>query len=350
MNTKLYKKSKDGKKTQYWEIQVNGAAYRTVEGYVGGALTESEWTHTVGKNIGKTNETTPEIQASLEAMSKVTKKIDKGYCNSIDEAARPFGVTLAKKWEDYKNKVEYPVFCAVKLDGLRAYMKDGQLFYRSNKPVLSCQHLEGKYDYVLDGELYNHEYKDDFNKIVSLIRKDEPTQEAAEKIQYHIFDVICDKPFAARIDIILDIVDKNPQFVAVDWQAAYNEEEVDMLLHKYLAEGYEGAMIRWGMDGYIQERTNKLLKYKVFVQDSEFEIVEIQDGRGKRENTCAKWVLKTPDGKIFEVNTTGNDQENLERWQNRESFKGKMATIKYQSLTPDGIPRFGTFKAIREDI
>lgn len=202
----------------------------------------------------------------------------------------------------------------------------------------------------MDGELYNHDLKDDFNKIVSLIRKDEPTPEAAEKVQYHIFDVISDKPFAARLDIIDAIVENNPNYVAVEWRAARDESEVDFLLDLYLQQGYEGAMIRWGQDGYVQERTNKLLKYKIFVQDAEFLVVEIQDGRGKRSGTCAKWVLQTEDGKIFEANTTGTDEENLERWNRREDFVGKKATIKYQSLTPDGIPRFGTFKEIREDI
>lgn len=350
MNTKLYKKSKDGKKTQYWEIQVNGAAYRTVEGYVGGALTESEWTNTVGKNIGKANETTPEMQASLEAMSKVTKKIDKGYCNSIDEAARPFGVTLAKKWEDYKDKVEYPVFVQGKADGTRIYLKDGKLLYRSNKEVTSCDHLKFDCDYIVDGELYNHDLKDDFNKIISLTRCQEAKAETVEKIKFYVFDVVCDKPYAERLEILKEIASKNENVIVIPTEIAHSEEEVDALLEKYLEIGYEGAMIRWGDDGYILERTNKLLKYKVFVQDAEYEVVEIQDGRGKRENTCAKWVLKTLEGKIFETNTTGTDEENLERWQNRESFKGKMATIKYQSLTPDGIPRFGTFKTIREDI
>ncbi len=349
MNKVLYKLSKNGQKTQYWEIQVEGYRYRTVEGYVGGALTTSEWTYAEGKNIGKANETSPDQQAELEAISKVTKKRDKGYGDSMEEAARPFGVTLAKKWEDYKNVVEYPVWISPKMDGCRNYIKNGKLFYRSNKPVLSCPHLEIDCEYVLDGELYNHEYKDNFNKIVSLIRKDEPTPEAAEKVQFHIFDVICDKSFAERLEIIEKICLENPNFIPVNQIVAENQEQVEALTSDFLSEGYEGAIVRWGRDGYIQERTNKLLKVKKF-GDKEFKIIEIQDGKGKRAGTCAKWVLETEDGKAFECGPTGTDQENLEHWAKRESYKGKFATVKFQSLTPDGIPRFGTFKAIREDI
>ena len=128
----------------------------------------------------------------------------------------------------------------------------------------------------------------------------------------------------------------------------FNEKEVDELAAKFVAEGYEGAMVRWGTDGYILERTNKLLKYKTF-RDEEFEIIRLEDGRGKRQNTCAKWVLKTKDDQEFEASTTGTDEENRNNWMNKDSFVGKMATIKFQDLTAAGVPRFGTFKAIKED-
>lgn len=42
------------------------------------------------------------------------------------------------------------------------------------------------------------------------------------------------------------------------------------------------------------------------------------------------------------------DEQNKAIWLDKESVVGKLATIKYQELTPDGIPRFGVFKAIRD--
>lgn len=350
MNTILYKKSKDGKKTQYWEIQVNGAAYRTVEGYVGGALTESEWTNAVGKNIGKANETSPEGQAILEAESKAQKKKDRGYCENIGEAARPFGVTLAKKWEDYKSKVEYPVFVQGKADGTRIYLKDGKLLYRSNKEVTSCDHLKFDCDYIVDGELYNHDLKDDFNKIISLTRCQEAKVETVEKIKFYVFDIVCDKPYAERLEILKDIAAKNENVVVIPTEIANSEEEVDALLKKYLEMGYEGAMIRWGNDGYILERTNKLLKFKKFFDDKEFLVVDILEGRGKREGTVGKWVVKTEDGVIVEAGPTGKDEDNKKIFLNKQNYIGKMATIKFQGYTPDGSLRFPTFKSIRDDI
>ena len=49
-------------------------------------------------------------------------------------------------------------------------------------------------DVVLDGELYNHELKNDFEKIISLVRKTKPKPEdrieSAEKVQFHCYDIV----------------------------------------------------------------------------------------------------------------------------------------------------------------
>ena len=47
---------------------------------------------------------------------------------------------------------------------------------------------------ILDGELYNHDLKKDFEKIISLVRKTKPTEEdryeASQKVQFHCYDTI----------------------------------------------------------------------------------------------------------------------------------------------------------------
>ena len=49
-------------------------------------------------------------------------------------------------------------------------------------------------DVVLDGELYNHDLRNDFEKIISLVRKTKPTDEdrleSAEKVQFHCYDIV----------------------------------------------------------------------------------------------------------------------------------------------------------------
>lgn len=351
MEVELFKQGKKDK-ILYWKIEVAENKYRCIHGELDGAKVTTEWTTCFGKNVGRANETSNFEQAILEAESKVRDKKDKGYCDKIAEIERPFKVTLAKKWEDYKNKVEYPVLVFPKLDGQRAYIKKGKIFARSNKEVTSCDHLleDINLSLIFDGELYNHDLKDDFNKIVSLTRTEEAKDECKDIIKFYAFDLIGDdRPYEERHRILTEELKDNDKFVVVPFKIANNEQEVEQMSLNFLKEGYEGAMIRWGNDGYIQERTNKLLKAKFF-QDAEFRVVEILEGRGKKENTVGKWVLETQDGRNFEVGPTGTDEENKEIWSNKESYKGKWATIKYQSLTPDGIPRFGNFKNIRHDL
>jgi len=73
-----------------------------------------------------------------------------------------------------------PTFVQPKLDGVRCILNAGELTTRAGKPIVSCPHLAKEY-YLLDGELYNHELKEDFNKIISLVRKTKPTKEDIEE-------------------------------------------------------------------------------------------------------------------------------------------------------------------------
>ena len=60
-------------------------------------------------------------------------------------------------------------------------------------------------DVILDGELYNHKLKDNFEKIVSLVKKQKPTADdrldAQHLIQYYVYDVIPAKPSLNEVHI-----------------------------------------------------------------------------------------------------------------------------------------------------
>ena len=66
-----------------------------------------------------------------------------------------------------------------KLDGIRMVVNTRGLYSRSNKEIVAVPHIaEALADFIkdhptitLDGELYNHELKDNFQKITSLVRK-----------------------------------------------------------------------------------------------------------------------------------------------------------------------------------
>ena len=95
-----------------------------------------------------------------------------------------------------KKEFDKDSFIQPKLDGVRCYITYHGAFSRNHKRFMNVQHITdelrplfNKYPHVvLDGELYNHDYKDNFNKIISLVRKQSPSdaeREEAKVIQFH---------------------------------------------------------------------------------------------------------------------------------------------------------------------
>ena len=90
---------------------------------------------------------------------------------------------LAHKYNT--DKADYPAYMQPKLDGVRCLFTAKGAFSRTGKQFMNVYHIEQQLktffaanpNAVLDGELYNHELKDDFEKIISLVRKTKPTPE-----------------------------------------------------------------------------------------------------------------------------------------------------------------------------
>jgi len=361
----LYKQSKKDA-TQSWEIQVEGNKFRTIAGQLNGQLTVGSWTICEGKNIGRANETTPEEQALAEAEAKATKKMDSGYGTSSTKknTAKFFEPMLAKEWKDLKDKLEYPVFVQPKLDGMRCIITQDGMFSRNGKPIVSAPHIFNSLSnfflqhpgVVLDGELYNHKFKKDFNEIISIVKKQKTTPESlakAEKYaQYHCYDMFDrERPnmtFDQRSLFINSVLfaDKN-YLQRVPTMVAHNEKDVDKLHAAFCEAGYEGSIIRVMESVYENKRSKFLLKRKDFM-DCEFTILKVIEGIGGRTGTAGSMVFKNEDGKEFNSNIKGDFEYLAELWNDRKNLIGKEATIKYFNLTPDGIPRFPFVIAIRD--
>lgn len=357
MRVELYKQGKKDK-ILYWKIEVAGNKYRCVHGEVDGAKVTTEWTTCFGKNLGRANETSPEEQSLAEAKSKARDKKDKGYCEDIDEIQVKFVPTLAHKYKDFKKDIIWPVLVSGKYDGVRCVIDKYGMWSRKGKEFLSCPHIKEELaeffslfpDAVLDGELYNHDFKDDFNKIISLVRKTKPTpenlEESRELIQFHIFDYISTEGYKERMEWLKSNLPETKNIVFIDQIEAKDETEMLEKFAGYIEQGYEGAMIRWGDKPYIYDRTKHLLKYKTF-QSEEFPVLDVLEGEGNRSGMMGKFLLKIGDD-TFEASARGNWEQYREWLENKEKYIGKMATIRYQNLTPAGIPRFGVLVAIRD--
>ena len=251
---------------------------------------------------------------------------------------------------------------------------------RQGKPIDTVVHIleelkpffEQSPNAVLDGELYNHDYKNDFNKIISLVRKMKPVrsekdtdktfakkqekfaialEEAKNKIQYWIYDV-------PRDGNLTEADDFHPRFfgaeipetnscVIVKTGIVNDMKELDEYYDTYMEFGYEGQIVR--INGPYENKRSKLLLKRKDFSDAEYLVIDINEGDGNRTGTAKNLVCKDEaTGKIFNSNIKGTHEYLAEILENKEKYIGKQATIKFFELTPDGIPRFPYAIAFRD--
>ena len=366
LNT-LFKRDSNGKirehTIEYTRDGVLPSGYRTVAGVQGGKMVTSEWKLTTGKNIGKVNETTKDEQAEKEAIAKWTINRDGDYFEYITEIGSDdkFKPMLA---DDYTKRPQEHGHSQPKLDGIRCIARKDGLYFRSGKKIQSCDHIskdlmtffEDNPNIVLDGELYNHEMKADFNKITSLVRKIKPTEEEAnecvDKVQYHIYDLFdLDNPklpFTERFDIITyDLMNnyKSNEGVglhlvatveAVKTTYCSDQDALDDCYSDYTELGYEGQMVR-NDTPYENKRSKNLLKRKEFITE-EFIVVEVLEGQGNWAGYAKHFELELGDGRNFRSGVRGN-QETLKELLEQD-VKPTWVTCRYFEKTPDGVPRF----------
>jgi DNA ligase-1 len=358
LNT-LYKRAVNGKVNE-WTIEVKGNCYRTISGYTDGQKTTTEWTCCEGKNIGRSNETTDTEQAAKEAKAEWDKRTERGYFENIKniDKVTMFKPMLANKWEDRKNKVLYPIYSQAKLDGIRCIVRSDGMWTRTGKPIISAPHIfealkplfEKDPDLIFDGELYTDKYANDFNAIVSLVKKTKPNaqdlKDSAKVIEYHIYDLpSCDSTFLERYRMLDKLqLPKCCKLVRTDF--CQTEHHVNALYEMYVEEGYEGQMLRLN-ECYENKRSNYLLKHKSFI-DEEYKIVGVEEGGGNLTGMVGALVFKSKQGDKFTASVNGGWDYLKQLWKEHKSLVGKEATIKYFNITPDGKPRFPKVIAIRD--
>ena len=262
------------------------------------------------------------------------------------------------------NRVDYsqPVYIQPKLDGIRCLFTANGAFSRNKKQFMNLKHIEMALkpffdqhpDVVLDGELYNHKLRNDFEKIVSLVRKQKPTEEdrrnAQHLIQFHCYDYIetvMDKPYSYRSDQLTcaDFYDASIKYVETH---LVNSKESAQLRHQYnLNNGYEGSILRLDKP-YQQKRSYNLQKFKDF-NDTEATIVGYEIGKGKREGTLGKFLMQDDDGIEFGCPPgKGYNYKDLANILNNiHDYIGKRATFTYFERTQYGSYRHPMFKTIR---
>jgi len=270
-----------------------------------------------------------------------------------------------------------PTFIQPKLDGVRCLIQANKLPYeigdphdggfevkaysRTGKEWKNIRHILdslvpffSKYpDVILDGELYNHSLKDDFEKIISLVRKQKPTDEdrseARQLVQFHCYDIVDETlPFSQRNDFILKAIYNNYDYVKVLPCITVHSQDNAIMQHKInLKAGFEGSILR-SDNKYQCKRSHALRKFKDF-SDAEATIVGYLDGKGKRTGTLGKFIMMDdngvefgcPPGKGYNYKQLATMLENI------GDYIGQRATFTFFERTKAGSYRHPLFKCIR---
>jgi DNA ligase-1 len=367
----LYKMNSRGK-LQTWLIVTYNAKtprYEVTHGQLGGSLQTTYTDVAEGKNIGKSNETTPYGQCMMEAKSMWEKKQARNGYSLNKPAQKAFRPMLAKSYahpgKDLTKlkdggKITFPCYYQPKLDGIRCCAfrtRTGQtkLTSRQGKEFLSLEHLNQQYsdiphDVLIDGELYVH--GEEFQDLVSSIKRDAPSANS-HKIEHHVYDAyFSGEPhlsFEDRIAKLEDIVEGLDKVNLVMKGVAAARDEVSDLCNEWCGLGYEGIMLRNFAGAYkVDGRSADLQKVKMF-QDGEYIIKGAVENKGKLKGT-ATFICSTEDGTLFKCIPEGTHAQRSEYWDNKDKYIHKMLTVRYFSMTTSDnpVPRFPIGVIVRD--
>ena len=265
-----------------------------------------------------------------------------------------------------------PVFMQPKLDGVRCLIqyesrriskpiKRVVAYSRTGKEWKNINHILQRLDpffqanpnVILDGELYNHALRDDFEKIISCVRKQKPTAidraESRRLVQFHCYDIVDEAmKFDERYKFVFDNL-RDPSIYGVRTVKTIvtpTESQAKVNHARNLDAGFEGSILRTN-DIYKCGRSWSLRKFKDF-HDAEATIIDWVEGKGKRKGTIGKFMAIDADGNTFGLPVMDNFKKLQTMFNEMQTWVGREATFTYFERTKAGSYRHPLFKAIRD--
>jgi DNA ligase 1 len=263
------------------------------------------------------------------------------------------------------SKINFPVYCSPKIDGIRCIILKGEVLSRSLKPIPNKfiqSQLRG-FDQDLDGELYIPGKT--FNEISSAVM----SEEGEPDFVYLVFDEISDKPYCERLQF-----DQRPPNSA-DLECVHVSclEGLLSLEKRYIEEGHEGLMIRSPEGPYKYGRSTEkegyLMKLKRFedyeaiitgfIEENENTNEQSINELGKKKRSSHKanklpkdtlgalLLTDTKTGVEFKVSSGLDHALKKEIWLNKELYKGRLIKYKCMASLKDK-PRHPTFLGFRD--
>jgi len=381
-------------KVKQWKIEVlkSDEGYgimRVSHGQMGGKIQVNDKVIKKGKNIGKSNETTPVEQACKEAQSKWTKQTEKNYQEEIPKPGDKPKILLPTHGLDFKHRskdIKFPCYAQPKLNGVRClnmreesninFVSNGGKSYNHSlihfvEPLNEIMIVNEK----IDGEVYYHGWS--LQRISSGVKKfnnDTPS------LQLWIFDIaddtllyydrlidmnklseMSDNIIGIEIGDLVSVENNSLRIVKIEdlnsetcapiiitpTYLIKSREEMIQYRNIFVSYGFEGIMVKNINGKYIFSKDNKDIQKEKDFEDKEFPIIGGEEGEGLEEG-CVIFICEQEDGKPFKARPKG-DRETRRIWfQNINDIIGKPLTVRFKDRSDDNIPLTPVGIAIRD--
>lgn len=359
-NQTLYGKDSKGKLKQ-WTVYTDGAVVTVAHGRVGGKITEKSYT-AEAKNIGRSNETTPEEQAELEAFAKWTKQLKNGYYKTKEEAENHVPSTPMKcqDYKDYPERVVFPGYAQYKLNGLRSMINmKGECLSKAGEVYNLPPHWKGIPNFIsevvghpLDGEVFAGLGVLSLQQINSAWKKHNAN---TPLLNYYVYDIpVPDLPFEKRVDVlaalkaVVEDYGLDELICVVHTEYIENQEQFDAFYEKALLEKAEGVVYRNAHGVYeFDKRSYDVIKRKPR------HTLEVKVTNSKSDkNGDGVLTGEMENGRVVEflMRKDAHETINYRKAENASTLINQFVEIEYEEFSDEGIPTKPVGVRIREMI
>ena len=309
-------------------------------------------------------------EAQEKWMRKILKKnlaigISTKSINKVSPGFIPtFDVALAQKFE--RKRMSDWVYIEPKLDGIRCLaivdINGAKLFTRAGKLITNFNDTVGKELSLLKDGCYDGEIMSkDFTELMRQVYRKEDKD--ISEVYFAIFDYLTLEEWKEKKG--KHTLKKRKRTLNRQIGTAHAKEHLKYLKlvryepellpsdevlkeshDRWVAQGYEGIMIKDTDSLYSFGRDWSVMKYKAFF-DADVPVIGLKEGTGKHQGKLGSFLV---DYKGVEVNVgSGLNDELREKLWGDQTIIGRIIEVRYQEETPDGSLRFPTFVCFRKD-
>ena len=290
----------------------------------------------------------------------------------------PKGWIMSEKFDGYRALFRYE-----EIDGVlvgKFYSRNGKSFNAPDWFLDSMPPPDLLGDKIIDGELWAG--RDNF-QLMGIVRKKVPVPEEWLNIQYQVYDITnIEGGFVDRLKTLKRIVEftgkswslrlKNEEFyipegveippplVFATQKRITDESMMKSFYQNIIDNGGEGIMIKHPLSSYENGRSNYMLKYKpAFDREAVIIDYKMGDPDSKYKGMLGSFICRPlinhdtymsideDDNHIF---TLSGMDDKIRKNYLKSHPKGTIITYECSGFTDKGVPRFGRYLRIRDDV